>query len=378
MLKDHLRFAKHTARQVADNAIRRLAVRAVMPQLLRFESQKNQSSGEMGTARLPRVLIARYKSHGSDGTLGDSIEAFFVDNTLVASGLASIETFFWDVECPGFPRGDWAFLRKCQDFKPDFVVFSSYEPGYPRHISIETVRYVRSVWNIPVVAFWWDCCWEGFWQSLVPIMPYVDLHVALDDPSMTFLRGHESGCDASRFMPLWTAVDPALHVNPGRTRDIDVSFLGQVTGQRAPRLPYIVHLMEKNIPIYCSMTTRAQQPPHDKYVEILQRSRIGLNFSHGVSWHCLKARVFEIMACGALLMESTNPQTSLYFQPDRDYVEFVSPEDLATKVRYYLGHEDERSAIAERGETRTREYFNHVAFWSAVMDRLRSVTRTPW
>jgi hypothetical protein len=368
-----IRSARRLLLRTADAGAQRLLLRGIAPRALPFSPRPGRP-GDAPGARRPHVLIARYKYYASDASMGDSIEAFFVDNTLAASGLATFDTFFWDTDYTGFPRGDWAFLNTCRASRPDVLVLSSYAPGFPSCISVETLRLIRERWRIPVVALWWDACWEGFLASLEPIMPYVDVHVVLDDPTLTCLRGRDVGAARSRFLPLYSAMDPLIYTNPGRTRDVDTVFLGQVTGQRSPRLPYIQRLMEKNVPIYCSMTDRSQQPSHRTYVDLMQRAKIGVNFSHGVSWHCLKARVFETMACGAMLMESENPQTAHCFTPMRDYVSFESPDDLVTKVRYYLAHEDERQQIAAQGERRMRETYNHLQFWNAIFGQLAAGT----
>ena len=47
----------------------------------------------------------------------------------------------------------------------------------------------------------------------------------------------------------------------------------------------------------------------------------------------------------------TNFQTDFldYFVPGEDYVYYDSKKDLIDKIAYYLGHEEERAAIAKNG-----------------------------
>jgi spore maturation protein CgeB len=135
--------------------------------------------------------------------------------------------------------------------------------------------------------------------------------------------------------------------------------------------------MEHNVPIYCSAFNRADQPPHDKYLELLRRTKIGLNFSASVHSDQLKMRIFETMSCGALLMENENAQTKCYFTPMKDYVTFCSPADLLDKVRYYLEHENERLEIAGSGSARVRERYDYAHFWKAITDKLDAVRHLP-
>ena len=324
-----------------------------------------------------RFLILRNEYYCENPDLDGSIEKFMLDGTLASAHLVAFDTFYWDTDFTMFPHGDWKLLAKCHDFRPDAIVLSTYSPRNHMQASVETIRILRKNWDIPIIAIWWDTCWNGFWESIQPVLPFIDVHVVPENPLLTFLGGNNSSPYRKRFLPLWSPLDPSIYNNPGWSRDINVSFLGQVGGYRSNRMPYIQHLMENNVPIYCSLFNRAQQPPHSKYVEVLRRSKIGLNFSDSLDTHQLKARVFETMLCGAMLMESENPQTRCYFEPMKDYVSFDSKEDLVDKIRYYLEHEQQRAEIAARGELKVRQCYNHVEFWKRVMSKLEEVKGLP-
>lgn len=325
----------------------------------------------------PHYLIVRYGNYGPDPSYGDSSEAVLLERPLAATGRCTYEQFFWDRDFHGFPRGDWALLDRCSRARPDAILLSSYDPTNPAQARVETIRILRQSWNIPIVAFWWDTCWNGFWPSIQPILRFVDVHVVGDNPLLTFVEGPAGRVDRRRFVALWSSFDPELYVNPHRPRDIDVSFLGQVAGYRSERLPYLEHLQAENVPLFTSLLNRADQPPLAKYVEFLQRSKIGLNFSHSADSHQLKGRVFETMLCGALLMENENPQTRCYFAPMKDFVTFTTPADLADKIRYYLAHDEERAEIAARGEGRTRALYNHEIYWTRIFDALEASQTWP-
>jgi len=190
----------------------------------------------------------------------------------------------------------------------------------------------------------------------------------VENPCLYFYRANESY--AKRFLTLYPPLDPVIYNNPGCKRDIGVSFLGQVDSYRSYRTLYIQHVINNGPPIYTSLSQRAMQPSHVHYMDVLKRSRIGLNFSYSVDAHQLKGRVFETMLCGAMLMESENAQTSRYFTPMKDYISFDSKEDLVDKLRYYLKHEDERAEIAARGELKVRKQYNYFRFWKEIMNKL--------
>jgi spore maturation protein CgeB len=60
-------------------------------------------------------------------------------------------------------------------------------------------------------------------------------------------------------------------------------------------------------------------------------------------------RTFELPACGAfMLTERTDTHLEL-FEEDREAAHFSSPDEMVSKVRYYLTHDCERMRIAEAG-----------------------------
>lgn len=366
MVPDVLRVARRRVLRAGRAARERLIIRGVYRRTLPYEPFTD------GGRTRPHFLVTRYLQHCKDASLGDSTEAHFLDNSLRGTGFATFDAFYWDTQYTGFPAGDRALLEACRRSRPDAILLSSYEPGHPTMPRPETLRLLRQEWGIPLVGLWYDTCWDGFWGFLQPILDFVDLHVVVDNPAHTFRSDGNDTLLRERFLDLALPWDPAIYNNPGRERDIDVSFLGQVGGYRSARMPYIEHLMERNIPVYWSGYDKAQQRPLSKYVEVLTRSKVALNFSHSVNYHQLKGRVYEILLCGALLLESNNPQIERCFEPMRDYVGFDSPADMATKIEYFLAHESERQEIAARGQAKAERYCDGMTFWTTVQQALEA------
>ena len=67
----------------------------------------------------------------------------------------------------------------------------------------------------------------------------------------------------------------------------------------------------------------------------------------------IKARNFEVPGCGGFLLTGPADDLGRYYEPGREIALFSSVDDMIDKIRYYLAHEDERSAIAARGYERT-------------------------
>jgi spore maturation protein CgeB len=67
----------------------------------------------------------------------------------------------------------------------------------------------------------------------------------------------------------------------------------------------------------------------------------------------IKGRNFEVPGTGGFLLTQHAAHLEHYYEFDREIVSFHSTEEMIEKVRYYLAHEDERTAIAEAGYQRT-------------------------
>lgn len=353
------------------NAVRRgfsnFLVNQLAPRLYRSRTRI-----EFPKREKPHILLLRYKYYAQNKAMGDSTEKFMLDGTLAASDLATFEVLTYDADLDRAPRGNMQFLERCDHIQADAVLLSSwwYEPHPPPDLG--ALRSLKQNWRIPLMAIWWDTCWKDFWKEVQPVLPWVDLNIVPDNPNLALMD--KTSPYFKRFLPLWVPLDPGIYKNDGLKRDIPISFLGQVGGYRSDRKEYIQALIDQQLPIRLSTVERDKQPSHAEYVDVLKRSRIGINFSSSIDAHQLKARVFETMQCGAMLMESENEQTSRYFTPMQDYVSFSSKEDLVGKLRYYLAHEDECKNIAARGEQKVRDRYNHIKFWQAVLEKLTTIS----
>ncbi len=115
----------------------------------------------------------------------------------------------------------------------------------------------------------------------------------------------------------------------------------------------------------------------DLMAEIIQRSRVSLaihaspdgpeGWRDGVS-----TRTFEIPACGGFMLHEDNPELRALFVPGAECGVFTSLDDLCEKVAYYLAHEDERVAIAERGHARCVPAYS---YYERAREMLEVVTR---
>ena len=88
------------------------------------------------------------------------------------------------------------------------------------------------------------------------------------------------------------------------------------------------------------------------YVKAIQGAKIALCCVSEWNYNQTAARSYEIPACGTFLLAMRTPQ---HLESYREGVEaefFGSPEELVAKARHYLGHDEERAAIAAAGHRR--------------------------
>jgi len=87
-------------------------------------------------------------------------------------------------------------------------------------------------------------------------------------------------------------------------------------------------------------------------ISILSEVRFGASAGDAIT-----SRTFHIPATGGFMLHERTPELGDYFTENRDTACFGCPEELASKVLYYLEHPQEREQIRLQGHVRcTREH----------------------
>ena len=148
----------------------------------------------------------------------------------------------------------------------------------------------------------------------------------------------------------------------------DVSFVGMAHGDR-PKL--IGFLREQGIDV---VTYGSGWPEgridQDGMIALFNQSRINLNLSNssirpsfwkrllylfrgGGRTRQIKGRNFEVPGCGGFLLTGVADNLEAYYKLGSEVAIYEDRKDLLAKIRYYLSHESERSAVALAGYRRT-------------------------
>lgn len=148
-------------------------------------------------------------------------------------------------------------------------------------------------------------------------------------------------------------------------RDIDISFVGRLVSHSV-RLDNIEHIVKNgfDVGVYGAGSVNGQISL-GRMVEIFNRTKINLNFNGIAARNLLskkprinarqrqmKGRMAEIALCGGFVLSDYAPGIEEVFRLDEEIVVFHSKDEMISKIKYYLQHEEEREEIARKGYVR--------------------------
>jgi len=181
------------------------------------------------------------------------------------------------------------------------------------------------------------------------------------DKFITTMRGHVEAAKNITNKVVWI---PAFfsydyYTLTGNRPDhpaIDICFIGNkhsASPQRAPYMETIRKLIPANIWWIGHGGWYKPILNGPKVAQILQESKIGLNFISGGPLNCdlqHSVRIFTVMGCGAMLLTERIPNMDDLFIDGIHLVQFDGVTDLVDKSVYYLHNTDAREKIAKVGQ----------------------------
>jgi len=84
----------------------------------------------------------------------------------------------------------------------------------------------------------------------------------------------------------------------------------------------------------------------------------------------IKARHFQIPACGGFLMTSMADDLGSYYKIGEEIVVYKDTKDLISKINYYLANDDERRRIARAGYERTTREHTYERRFKELFDKV--------
>jgi spore maturation protein CgeB len=85
---------------------------------------------------------------------------------------------------------------------------------------------------------------------------------------------------------------------------------------------------------------------------VFNAAKIVVNTHHEQDVRGVNLRTFEAAGCGAFQLVEWREDLARFFEPGREIVAFREIDELRDLARYYLAHDTERAAIAQRAQRR--------------------------
>jgi glycosyltransferase involved in cell wall biosynthesis len=158
-----------------------------------------------------------------------------------------------------------------------------------------------------------------------------------------------------------------LDALPALERSRDVVFVGALNGLRHRRGNRVFAKAARRLPIeFWGYDLRGWLPWSPikrgyrgeawglEMYSLLRGARIALNRHIAEAEdYANNMRLYEATGVGSLLLTDAKRNVGELFEPGREVVTYEDADDLIEKARHFLGHEDERAAIAAAGQART-------------------------
>jgi hypothetical protein len=317
---------------------------------------------------MTKILFVTEKWCAGDPQFGPSNLRHNIFNTLEQSGLeVNYECVFMDEHLLQFKEPiDATLISKCHFNPPDLVVFSPLMYTHsPHECTLDPVTLSKL--GVPVVTLWWDTSYTNRMEVADEFARYSALSLIFDRNDYETVYPH-------KYLHFPHPHDAKIFNNPRGSREIDVAFLGTTIGH-SKRQSGIQALRNAGIEVCQGGGQYGRRLDIRQYAEMYQNAKIVVNFSWTydtipvVTPYQLKGRIFEAALCGAMVLDSENPYSKLWFEPE-ELVTFSSEEDLVEKVKHYLEFEIIRQTTAYQGCKKVQDAYNPRRFWETVLQKV--------
>ncbi len=258
-------------------------------------------------------------------------------------------------------------VERVRELMPDIVLCYRALPVKPETVE-KLVREGRTR-NRVVVSYNNDNAYgqlsgKAYWRLYKRTVPYFDLHLAYREADLVHLGGRSSAYVLHpHHLPWLHRVLPASEHVGWKS---DICFLGHFEpDRRRPELDGLMKAVPATYRLHGSqwaensehmawrgLDTRELQGID--YVRALNGTKIALVFFSTWNADTFTRRVFEIPACGTMMLsQRTDTMLGLYTE-DTEAVYYESIEELIDKARFYLKNDTARKRVAEAGLRRSQ------------------------
>lgn len=246
-------------------------------------------------------------------------------------------------------------LEKVTSFQPDVIFGIAQSPLH----DIDMLNEFKKAGI--ALCFWFmeDYRLFGYWKN---IAPYFDHFFAIQK-DLFWKELKDAGCMNYHYLPM--AFDTHADVPEiNKSEGIRVSFVG------APypnRVHFFSEFLDDGFQIYGEDWNKHPIPPvitgdrritENEAYHIYRRSHVNINLHSSPfpgefgGGDFVNPRTFELAGLGAFQLTDMRKLLTLHFDPGDEVIALTSWADMKRAAKYFLEHDQERKAIAEKARAR--------------------------
>ena len=271
-------------------------------------------------------------------------------------------------------------LSKAASAKPDITIVTG---GH--RISSETVKKLK---NYGIVCILWTIDAPLYFQPIIDVAPFYNQIFCQGTEAIELLDKAE--IRGAQWLPM--ACDPDYHHPVECTSEekekygSDIVFVGSHYPDRAALFEKMADLdiaiwgpgwesLPKSSPLNGKIRGKHTTP--DEWLKIYSTSKIVLATHYQdpgkrVPVYQASPRIFEALACGSFLVCDHQKDVFSLFKDGEHLVSCDDATDLIVKVKHYLDHPEERTAIATRGRAECLAKHTYVHRIKALLSTIES------
>lgn len=257
---------------------------------------------------------------------------------------------------PTLQQRNRRLLQQVEDFRPDLI----WLIGGNRVILPRTLATIRREQGCRLLLASNDSPLIFAYPFLRQTLPCVDLVLVNDHYHAMQMR--ELGAGRVTSLPL-PAMDPDFHrprqLDDGQRAALacDVAFVGTLLPPEiySERVRALSALRDFDLGIWSVHDVPPELRPFlrgealgDSMLQVLSAAKLTVNPHGQTMQYGGNMRLFEAAAVGTLQITDDRPGIHKWFTPGENILTFRDERDLRDKVDYYLTHDDEREALAQR------------------------------
>jgi spore maturation protein CgeB len=330
-----------------------------------------------------KILLVCMKHTYGDKSREYSFEYFNFYQVLKNMGYqVDLYDFMGEIDEIGKKEMNKKLLKKVKQEEPKITIFSLYTDQFQPETINELRKYTKTF------CFFHDDTWRidysRFWAKQFDYFSTPDFYGEI--------KYKEIGLQNAIYFPFGCNENICTKLNiPKR---YDVSFVGAWH-------PYREWLISRVRKAGIKVEVKGYRWPNGEIdqlgmVRTFNESKINLNLSNSSSWDLryllsspralinrirsrknveqLKARIFEINACGAFQLSYFVEGIANCYQIEKEIGIYEDVDNLIDKIKFYLEHEEQRESIACAGYKRTLNNHTYSERFKIIFKRMGMIS----